>query len=130
MFSNLIVAVSALVVADPSNVAVEAAAGEWVALVDQQKWADSWSEAGALFRSQITSVQWAAAVQPVRTPLGVVHSRKLQKVTPTKSLPGAPDGDYRIVEFRTAFANKADAFETVILAREASGWAVNGYFVR
>jgi hypothetical protein len=48
----------------------------------------------------------------------------------TKSLPGAPDGDYDIVRFNTEFANKHGAVETVVLTREAGGWKVDGYFIK
>ena len=130
VLGNLIVAVSAVIASDPSNAAIENAASEWVVLVDQQKWVESWGAAGSLFRSQLTSGQWHSAVGPVRSPLGALQSRKLEKITAAKSLPGAPDGEYRVVQFRTNFANKAGAIETIILAQEGARWAVNGYFIR
>jgi hypothetical protein len=130
MLGQFILAVAAVASAEPSTSAPQAAANEWVALIDEQKWIDSWAAAGSLFRSQLTPSGWASAVQPVREPLGSVSSRKLQRETATKSLPGVPDGDYRIIEYRTSFARKAEAVETLILAQESSGWKVNGYFVR
>jgi len=54
----------------------------------------------------------------------------LQKVIKTSALPGAPDGQYEMLEFQTSFALKKDATETVVLAREPSGWKVDGYFIR
>jgi hypothetical protein len=54
----------------------------------------------------------------------------VKDVTASKSLPGAPDGDYEVVQFQTSFANKAAANETVVLSLEASGWKVDGYFIR
>ncbi|GAA4011810.1 hypothetical protein GCM10022280_06910 [Sphingomonas swuensis] len=129
MFLSPVLAVAAAVQA-PATVAPEAAAGEWVALVDGAKWADSWTAAGALFQGQVTSDQWTKAIQPVRTPLGAVSSRKLEKVTTTKSLPGLPEGDYRVVEYRTDFAAKAGAGETLLLVSEGGRWKVNAYFIR
>jgi hypothetical protein len=130
MLTNMILAASAVLAVHPSDAAVETAASDWVVLVDQEKWSESWGAASPLFRSQLTSGQWQAAVEPVRSPLGTLQSRKLEKITAAKSLPGVPDGEYRIVEFRTVFANKADAVETIVLAQEGSKWAVNGYFIR
>lgn len=95
-------------------------AREWVALVDAQQWEQSWRAAGTLFKSQVTVANWAAAVVPVRKPLGGVSTRVLQSATKQSSLPGAPAGEYEIVEFKTSFANKKDAVETVVLARESS----------
>lgn len=106
------------------------AAREWVALVDRERWEDSWRSAGTLFKSQLTAQQWTLTVQPVRKPLGAVSSRVLGSVTTSNSLSGAPAGEYEIVQFQTRFAQKSGATETVVLAREISGWKVIGYFIR
>jgi hypothetical protein len=74
--------------------------------------------------------RWAATIAPVREPLGAVSSRALKGVTKAGTLPGAPDGEYEIVQFETNFANKAAATETIVLSREASGWRVDGYFIK
>ena len=68
----------------------------------------------------------------MRGPLGDLVARKAAGQTYSKTLPGVPDGDYDIVRFNTAFANrfKKAAVETVVLAREAGGWKVDGYFIR
>ena len=57
-------------------------------------------------------------------------SRTLFKVTKAATLPGVPEGDYEILEFRTDFAARTGAIERVVLAREPTGWTVNGYFIR
>ena len=115
--------------ADQPEAAGERSAIEWVTLLDRQQWDQSWATAGTLFKSKITAGSWASTVQSVRHPLGAVSSRKLQSVTAATKLPGAPDGQYEILQFQTNFANKS-AVETVVLAREASGWKVDGYFIR
>lgn len=114
--------------ASQSDAAISAL--KWVALVDLQKWEQSWSSAGTIFKSQVTAATWAASVQPVRKPLGAVTTRTFQSATKHSSLPGAPSGEYEMVEFKTSFANKKNAVETVVLVRESSGWKVIGYFVR
>ena len=49
----------------------------------------------------------------------------------TRSLPGAPDGDYVLLQNDARFQNKAAAIETVTMSREADGvWRVVGYFIR
>jgi hypothetical protein len=65
-----------------------------------------------------------------RGPLGAVSSRTFQIENRTRTLPGVPDGDYEVVQFQTNFAKKSGATETVFLAREGTGWKVNGYFIR
>lgn len=107
-----------------------AAAKDWVQLVDNQRWDDSWTAAGTLFKTRVPQARWASTIAPVRAPLGAVSSRIVKGVTKAKSLPGVPDGDYELVQFATSFANKAAATETVVLSREATGWKVDGYFIK
>lgn len=105
-------------------------AEEWAALLDERRWNDSWSAAGTLFKSRMPEPQWASTIEGVRAPLGAVSSRALKGITKATNLPGAPDGDYEIVQFNTSFANKKDAVETVVLGREGPAWKVDGYFIR
>ena len=49
----------------------------------------------------------------------------------TTKLPGAPDGEYVVIQYRTKFQNKADAIETVAPMRDQDGvFRVSGYYVR
>lgn len=114
----------------PNQQADIIAATTWVGLVDAKRWTESWTTAGTLFKSQMPEARWTSTIVPVREPLGAVSSRALKGVTKSKSLPGAPDGDYEVVQFETSFANKAAATETVVLSHEASGWKVDGYFIK
>ncbi|KQN03651.1 helix-turn-helix domain-containing protein [Sphingomonas sp. Leaf25] len=115
------------VASDPAGQQV---ARQWLTIVDQERWQDSWQAAGATFRDAVTADQWTAQVKPVRAPLGAVRSRTVQRATTTTSLPGAPAGEYQLVEFRTAFANRAGATETVVLAKDGGRWGVVGYFIK
>lgn len=103
---------------------VEAARG-WLLLLDQGRWADSYQATGAAFRRLNTPQVWAAASERVRAPLGAVATRTLIS---QENLPAPPHG-YEVVKFRTRFANKADAVETVTLDRENGGWRVVGVTV-
>jgi DNA-binding CsgD family transcriptional regulator len=115
----------------PSASESEGSARQWLALVDNQRWSESWSAAGAEFRSHVSSEDWASKIQPVRQAVGPVSSpRVLQKVLKATSLPGAPDGQYEVLQFATGFAKKPGAIETVTLAHEPSGWKVDGYFIK
>lgn len=113
-----------------SDQASTASAEAWAKLLDGQHWAESWASSGSVFRSKVTQADWTATVQPLRQKLGVVSSRSLKSVSSASSLPGVPDGEYKIVQFATVFANKPDAVEAVVLAHENSGWKVIGYFIR
>jgi hypothetical protein len=44
---------------------------------------------------------------------------------------GAPEGEYALIVYRTAYGNRVDTRETVTLERETDGtWRVIGYFIR
>src|SRR6185312_10845080 len=104
------------------------AARDWLKLVDGQHWDQGWAGSGELVRSHISQAQWVAAVQPVRQPLGAVTSRVLKTVTRATSLPGAPDGQYEVLQFATDFSQRPGMIETVALAHEGSAWKVDGYY--
>jgi para-nitrobenzyl esterase len=114
---------------DPNGADVTAAR-TWISLMDSKNWEQSWSAAGTMFKSQTSQAGWASASRPVREPLGAVLSRSLKSVVKTSSLPGAPDGQYEVLQFQTSFSQKSDAMETVVLAYEPSGWKVDGYFIQ
>ncbi len=61
-------------------------------------------------------------------------TRKVFVQTPatfTRTVPGAPDGEYVVIQFDTQFENKAAAVETVTPMREKDGsWRVSGYFIK
>ena len=49
----------------------------------------------------------------------------------TKSLPGAPNGDYAVMEFDASFAGKKSAVETVTFSLEKDGqWRAVGYHIQ
>ena len=103
----------------------------WLALVDQGKYEESWSEAARLFKGAVTKEKWKEAITAVRPPLGKLLSRKLASRQLTKTLPGAPDGDYVVIEFDSSFEGKKKATETVTPMLDPDGiWRVSGYFIR
>lgn len=111
--------------------AAQTAALAWLALVDAGSYDQSWSEAATLFRRVVDQGVWQKQVGGVRAPLGSVLSRSLKSARYATSLPGAPDGQYVVVQFNTSFTNKSSAIETVTPMKEPDGtWRVSGYFIK
>ena len=109
----------------------QAAAKSWLTLVDAGQYGQSWDKASLLFRSAVMRSEWERAAKATRTPLGALQSRTLKSATFTRSLPGAPDGEYVVIQFDSQFANKATAVETVTPMRDRDGvWRVSGYFIQ
>lgn len=108
-----------------------AAARSWLREVDHGEYAAAWEQAAAYLRNAVTLDQWNQSIRAARPPLGEVIERTLQSAEYRSSLPGAPDGHYVIIQFKTRFENKQSAVETVTPMREADGiWRVSGYYIR
>ncbi len=110
--------------------AAEQEAGKWLALVDGMQYQESWKRAAMLFRQQVSAEQWRQAITAARNPLGNMISRKLATATFATSLPGAPDGEYVVLQYKTEFKNKKHAVETVTPMFDNGQWRVSGYYVR
>ena len=117
---------------DAQSVAsAEAAAVSWLALVDAGDYARSWDQAAGMFQGSITRTDWVKAAADVRSSLGRLISRKVKSATFTRTLPGAPDGEYIVIQYDSQFQHKPSAIETVTRLREQDGsWKVSGYFIR
>jgi hypothetical protein len=64
-------------------------------------------------------------------PLGKMISRKLKTSVYKTMLPGAPDGQYVIIQFETSSQNKESAIETVTpMFDKDARWRVSGYFIK
>ena len=106
-------------------------AEEWLSLVDQGQYAESWKEAAEYFRNAVNQTQWEQMAQVTRKPLGKIMSRNVKTKKFVTSLPGAPDGEYVVIEFETSFENKKSAIETVIPMMGKDGkWRVSGYYIK
>ena len=100
-------------------------------MVDGGEYAHSWDEAAEYFKGAITREQWGQSLQGVRKPLGKVISREVKSKTYTTSLPGAPDGEYVVIQFETSFEHKKSAVETVTPMIDTDGkWRVSGYYIK
>jgi len=110
--------------------AVETASA-WLELIDGGDYEGSWEQAAGFFKKVVGKEQFRQSVEPVRKPLGKVTSRKVKSKTYTRQVPGAPDGEYVVIQFETAFENKKAAIETVTPMLDKDGkWRVSGYYVR
>ena len=104
---------------------------KWLGIVDEGKYGESWKEAAEYFRNAVKQEQWEQAMQAVRTPLGKLLSRKVKSTSYKTFLPGAPDGEYVVIEFDTSFVNKKTAVETVTPMMDKDGnWRVSGYYIK
>lgn len=98
-------------------------AQQWLELLDQGRWEETYQGTGSSFRKMNSLKVWSEASEQARTPLGAMQSRTLLS---QQWLPAPPAG-YEVVKFSTRFANRpTPVVETVSLAREGNAWVVVG----
>ncbi|CAK0781853.1 exported hypothetical protein [Gammaproteobacteria bacterium] len=109
-------------------------AKSWLTLTDGAKYGQSWDDAASFFKNAITKADWEKAIKGVRSPLsplGAMKARKVKSATFARTLPGAPDGEYVVIQFESQFENKSTAIETVTPMHDKDGaWRVSGYFIK
>lgn len=117
-------------VADEPQQAIVDQVTQWLALVDEQKYDRSWSDASPMLQESVDQATWADTLGKVRKPMGSIGKRTLAIAERKTELPGTPAGDYLIMQFRTDFEN-GTMIETVVARRSAEqGWLVAGYFLK
>jgi hypothetical protein len=106
-------------------------ADSWLSYIDTGRYAESWDDSAAYFREAVPKTQWETTLAQVRGPLGVAIGRKVRSATYTRTLPGAPEGEYVVIQYDTRFENRPNSVETVTPMREKNGtWKVAGYHIR
>ena len=97
-------------------------ARQWLVLVDDKNFPQSWKDAGKAFQSRQTADAWASDANNKRVPLGAVASRDLKSIDLSRN-------NVAVIRYDTSFARKTGAVETVTLTYENNGWAVSDYSV-
>ncbi len=111
--------------------AAVAAAEKWLEAVDAGDYGRGWLEASELFRASVESDKWEESMREIHKPMGKLLSREVRTKRYMDQLPGAPDGEYVIIEFDASYENKKEAQETVTPMLEKSGeWRVSGYYIK
>jgi len=115
---------------DAENAAIEVAEA-WLALLDEGKFAESWQQASEFVKAAVSKESWQKKLQVFRGALGKVISRNIKSRSYTTTAPGAPDGQYVIIQFDTSFENKKSAVETITPMLDKDGkWRVSGYYIK
>ncbi len=106
------------------------AAEQWIVLVDDGQYEQSWKEAAKLFQDAVTASDWQAKARAERDQLGTRASRKLKEIKSASTVKGLPAGQYVQVKYQSAYEKKKAATETVIAVLEPDGtWRVAAYSI-
>jgi len=115
---------------DAEKKAVESAEA-WLKLVDQAKYGEAWDSAAEYLKNAVSKEDFGKSLAAVRKPLGKLKSRELKAKQYATSLPGAPDGEYVVIQFKTVFENKKATIETITpMLDKDKKWRPSGYFIK
>jgi hypothetical protein len=108
-----------------------AAAESWLALTDEGKYGEGWDTAADYLKNAVTKESFEKSLNAARKPLGKLISREVLSKDYQTSLPGAPDGEFVVIRYKTVFENKKSAVETVTpMLDKDKTWKVSGYFIK
>ena len=108
-----------------------AAARAWLVLTDEGKYAESWEAAAGYLKKAVGKGDFVKSLEAARSPLGKMISREVESEQFSTRLPGAPEGQYVVIQFKTSLANAKSAVETVTPMLDKDGqWRVSGYYIK
>lgn len=105
------------------------AALDWLKLVDQGKYNDSWDQGAVIFKLTMPQNEWGIYLNKIRGPLGNVGSREVLDQRVSKDPKGLPKGDYIVMFYDTTFSS-GKANELITLQHEDGVWRVMGYYLK
>ncbi len=113
-----------------AETAAEAAAANWLALVDAGEYGRGWTQAADYMRRVTAEPVWASSVAHARAICGALKSRRLTSAYATSNLPDSPPGHYVVIHYASRFAHNSPATETLTLIEGPKGvWRVVGYYI-
>jgi hypothetical protein len=122
--------------ADPkAEQAAITAAYDWLSLIDEAQYAESWDKASQNLKNSVSKTTWVQTMESFikntsvfSNPFGKNLSRELIAKHYYTSLPELPDGQYIVIKYKSSFENRTSALETINLILENDGkWRVFGY---
>ena len=110
---------------------ITAAAAEsdhWLSMIDHGQFAETWIAAAVVLQEAIPQKEWIDDLTARRPKLGRTIMRERKSESYSRTLRGAPTGDYVIVTYLTQFEKTPLVEETLAVAKDAIGqWHVAGY---
>ena len=109
-----------------------AASERWLGLIDTGKLGAAWDGGAKPLKQAVTRNDWIKGIGDARKPFGKLASRNRERFARTHSIPGAPEGDYAVIQFTSTFENGKRALEEVTWMLDTDGgiWRVSGYYIR
>lgn len=114
----------------PQVAAAQKAAGEWLAIVDDEKYAESWKATAPFLQQHVSEAAWLNRMDTMRKPIDPLVERTLQTTQYREQFPGLPPGQYVAFVWETYFGAKHAMLESVIMSFDGTTWKTVGYAVQ
>ena len=115
--------------AEKSKADATNAASQWLAMLDQGKYADAWNGAADAIKKMGNQQQFAQVMRAQREPMGKLTSRALEASQYAKNPQNFPPGEYVELKYKTSLDNAPSGEELLQLVKTSDGsWKVGAYF--
>jgi hypothetical protein len=102
-------------------------AKEWIAEIDAGEYDQSYADGGSALHEKVPQDTWVRILKTERPLLGNVVTRTETDHSYRPNGFEGTDGEFFVISYRTAFANKPDEVEHLVLKREGGRWRGVGY---
>jgi hypothetical protein len=110
--------------------AAKKAAEQWLALMDAEKYEESWKQAAPFLQAHLPEKDWEKRLNTMRKPIDPMVDRTLHTTQYRDQFPGLPAGQYVAFVWETYFGAKHEMLESVIMSFDGSEWKAVGYAVQ
>lgn len=105
----------------------------WLALVDAGEFEECWASGSAALQTSASPEELKARINAGREKFRPMGARSLVRIQELRNPPGAPPGDYVMLQYRTEASGGRTVMtviETVVPRREGDAWRVAAYFIQ
>ncbi len=113
------------------------AGNAFLKLIDHGQYDDSWDACASTIKNTITKSSWDTVMKINRARFGTLVSRKLESAQAAITVPGSPEGQYVILEYKGSFnlrksegTTTKPTTETVVITNENGKWLGYQYSIR
>lgn len=99
----------------------------WLQHLDRGELEKTWETASPQSRGIFSRKAWISTLRTARDGLRAVEGRELLEVEEIPTPPGAPDGEYARVTFRTRFQSRSVTESVSLIRSDEEGWRVFGF---
>lgn len=117
---------------DPQKASkAKAAAEEFLDLVDQGQYQESWQVAAAPLREKVSLEEWVRHLEKARVRSGGLVERRQDDIAFSTMAKDSPEGEYIVLKYESRFEAGGQLEETITVMLDQNGnWRVAGYFMQ